>query len=134
MANGLSLEQIITLGSGADATDSLPEIMKEAVAQSVKEKRNTTLQTLTNVLKSGQDQIKSQVAELRRIRALESKQKNKVDTLQAAFNHFKNTGNPLPYYKANGDHTLICRFFEQVGLDSEDFPTNHPIWQVSNPD
>jgi len=131
----MTLEQVLAANFGLEANGNegaaLSGIMKEVVENNIAERRKQVLGTLGQVLTQGQQHIDENVATLRKVRAEESKLANKVKLLQSTYDHFKKTGNPLPYYKATSQETMINGFFNKVGLDREDFPSTHAIWQVS---
>ena len=131
----MTLEQVLAANFGL-ATDgnegsALSGIMKEVVENNIAERRKKVLGALAQVLNQGQEQIDETVATLRKVRAEESKLASKVKLLQSTYDHFKKTGNPLPYYKATNQESAINGFFDKIGLDREDFPANHEIWKTA---
>ena len=127
----MTLEQILAANFGLDsASTDLSGIMKEVLENDMAERRKRVLGALGQVLNQGQAQIDETVATLRKVRAEESKLATKVKALQTTYDHFKKTGNPLPYYKATNQEAMIVGFFDKIGLDREDYPATHQIWQV----
>lgn len=128
----MTLEQILAANFGLDAASAdLSGIMKEVLQNDIAERRKRVLGALGQVLNQGQQQIDETVATLRKVRAEENKLATKVKALQLTYDHFKKTGNPLPYYKATNQETMIAGFFNKIGLEREDYPANHEIWQAT---
>ncbi len=76
--------------------------LQEAFKRRTEQKTQEAANALVGVITTFENFLKQNVAELRRLRELESNQKQVVEKIDTAFKFFGKTGNPFPMFKVAG--------------------------------
>lgn len=108
------------------------EVVAAALAEKSEENKKTAIASAGRVLSDGQSQLKAAVNTLRRTRATEKAQAEKVREISRALRYFGVTGNPLPLYAASRDQYAGRDFLLSMGYTHSDevYSTSHEAWKI----
>ena len=98
---GMSLIEIINRAQTEGKTVAIEsDILKDAVAEVVADKRKTAVQSCKGLITEFEAILKASVTGLKNIRLQEKAQAIKVKALDRATRYFAATANPLPMFKS----------------------------------
>lgn len=106
------------------------EVLKAAIAKNLRQKTENLVNAVAGLLDSFEASLTSHVATLRDLRRQEKKQCELVTNINRAFEYFKVSGNPLPFYAANGRHRDGEYFLRNIDADIELRNHDHEAWKV----
>ena len=120
----MKLSQIIA-GTGFEG---LGKSVANAVAKHAEMKQEKYAEKLVVVLDKSDSFLNSAVSTLRHYKKMMEQQKRKVKKISRAIDYLKETGNPLPYYKATSNTHLACEFCHEIGADVPD--SDDKLWLI----
>ena len=106
------------------------DILAAAVKEREEEAKKVAVQATKGLLTQFEQTMTQNVANLRNLRKQEKEQAARVAKLDRALRYFGASGNPLPYYRAQGGRAelLAALFCQSVGIPVPD--TTDPAWNV----
>lgn len=122
----MNLEQL--LAGKQVAVES--EVLKAAIAKNLKEKTENLVNSVAGLLEQFDSTLSANVKVLRDLRRQEKKQAELVTNINRAFEYFKVSGNPLPFYAASNNHRGGEYFLRNLDADVELRSHDHECWKV----
>lgn len=106
------------------------EVLKAAIEKNLKEKTEKLVNSVAGLLESFDSTLKANVSRLRDLRRQEKQQTELVTNINRAFEYFKVSGNPLPFYAASNNHRGGEYFLRNLDADVELRNHDHEAWKV----
>ena len=121
----MDLEQLLS-------QEPIEEISNDVVAEAVRihkeGKREQLVAKIGTVLEHASRVVNERLAQLRAIRKQEKIAASNLKKISAATEYFKQSGNPLPYYKACGQEYAAHQFCASLGVDVPDAKSH--LWNI----
>lgn len=125
--SAVTLTQILN-GTSSVGINIQSDIMKEAVAKLLQERRNSAISACSDIIESAVATVEEAKRALRDIRRREKAQKAQLEKVGAAAQYLGETGNPLPFFLATGREREGRYFLERIG--AEVTPSDSAEWKI----
>lgn len=120
----MRLDQIIN-GTGFEG---LGENVQAAVAAHAEEQKAAFAKKIVDVLNRADEALTDGLVRLRTAQAAADKEQKRVDRIVAAIAHLKQSGNPMPFYRATGLRIAADKFCKSLGVPVPS--KDDPIWTL----
>jgi len=113
-----------------DNFSELSGVVAAAMERHVKDANERLGNMLVEVLGEADETVRHSVAILKSIRQQEKVAKDSLREITEAVNYLRQTGNPLPLYKATGNAGAARRFCSNLGVDVP--AHDDPLWKIKS--
>ena len=113
----------------AKVDEALAPALKVAVAKNAEAKQNALQGQLVKILEDVDHNTQEAVAIVRQYKKNLEVARKRLESIVEAGEHFRKTGNPLPFFKLIGSYRPIADFCNSIGISVPD--ENDSAWKLS---